>query len=79
MWMRSSIRDLLDTMEAAVPDSAAALHRTRTETLALLVALFGPIEGEPDTALRERISRALDAVMAERARRACRIVALQPA
>jgi hypothetical protein len=79
MWMRSSIRDLLDTMEAAAPDSAAALVRTRTETLSLLVALFGPAEGEPDPALRERISRALDAVMAERVRRACRIVALQPA
>ncbi|WP_237214284.1 hypothetical protein [Falsiroseomonas oryziterrae] len=79
MWVSPSIRDLLDTMEAAAPDSASALARTRTETLALLVALFGPAEGEPDPLLRDRIARALDAVMAERVKRSCRVVALAPA
>lgn len=79
MWMRPSIRDLLDTMAAAAPDSAEALLRTRAETLQLLVALFGPAEGEPDPALRERIALALDAVMAERAVRKPRLAALQPA
>lgn len=64
--MQPSIRDLLDTMAAAAPDSVDALRRTRAETLQLLVALFGPPDGEPDAALRERITRALDAVMAER-------------
>lgn len=79
MWMRSSIRDLLDTMAAAAPDSAEALQRTRAETLQLLVALFGPAEGEPDPALRAMITQALDAVMAERTARRPRLVALQPA
>jgi hypothetical protein len=67
MWITPSIRDLLETMAAAAPDSAVALERTRAETLALLIALFGPAEGEPDAALRDRIQAALDAVMAERA------------
>lgn len=67
MWLRPSIRDLLETMAAAAPDSAEALERTRKETLALLVALFGPLDGEPDPMLRSRISDALEAVMAERA------------
>lgn len=82
MWIRPSIRDLLDTMAAAAPDSAEALTRTRSETLQLLVALFGPTEGEPDPALRERITDALDAVMAERvarAARSARVVELRPA
>ncbi len=79
MWMQPSIRDLLDTMAAAAPDSAEALKRTRSETLQLLVALFGPTEGEPDPALRERISRALDAVMAERMTPRPRLVELRPA
>lgn len=79
MWMRPSIRDLLDTMAAAAPDSVEALQRTRTETLQLLVALFGPAEGEPDPALRAMITQALDAVMAERTARRPRLVALQPA
>jgi hypothetical protein len=69
MWITPSIRDLLETMAAAAPDSSAALERTRAETLALLVALFGPAEGEPDAALRHRIQAALDAVMAERSAR----------
>jgi hypothetical protein len=78
MWVRSSIRDLLETMVAAAPDSGEALMRVRAETLHLLLALFGPPEGEPDAALRERIILALDAVMAERiARRPC-LVALEP-
>ena len=79
MWMRPSIRDLLDTMAAAAPDSVEALQRTRAETLQLLVALFGPAEGEPDPALRVMITQALDAVMAERTSRRPRLVALQPA
>jgi hypothetical protein len=79
MWMRPSIRDLLDTMAAAAPDSVDALQRTRAETLQLLVALFGPSEGEPDPALRTMITQALDAVMAERMARRPRLVALQPA
>ncbi|MGG5820864.1 hypothetical protein [Falsiroseomonas sp. HW251] len=66
MWMQPTIRDLLDTLAAAAPDSTEALRRARAETLQLLVALFGPREGEPDAALREKIARALDAVMAER-------------
>lgn len=78
MWMQPSIRDLLDTLAAAAPDSAEALTRTRSETLQLLVALFGPPQGEPDAALRERIIRALDAVMAERVSRR-RVVQLHPA
>jgi hypothetical protein len=78
MWMQPSIRDLLDTLAAAAPDSADALMRTRSETLQLLVALFGPPQGEPDAALRERITRALDAVMAERVSRR-RVVQLHPA
>lgn len=67
MWTRPSIRDLLDTMTTAAPEAGEA--RTRSETLALLIALFGPAEGEPDAALRERIHRALDAILAERAAR----------
>jgi hypothetical protein len=79
MWMRSSIRDLLETMAAAAPDSGEALARVRAETLQLLLALFGPADGAPDAARREQIARALDAVMAERAaRRLCRL-ALEPA
>ena len=66
MWTRPSIRDLLDTMAAAAPDAGEALERTRSETLALLVALFGPADGEPDPLLRARISSALEAVMEER-------------
>ncbi|WP_270935402.1 hypothetical protein [Falsiroseomonas oryzae] len=80
MWMRPSIRDLLDIMAAAAPDAGEALLRTRAETLELLIALFGPAEGEPDAALREKITRALDAVMAERAsRRPARSLRLVPA
>jgi hypothetical protein len=79
MWMRPSIRDLLDTMAAAAPDSADALARTRNETLQLLVALFGPSEGEPAPELRQMITLALDAVMAERAARVPRVVQFQPA
>lgn len=79
MWMHPSIRDLLDTLAAAAPDSTEALSRTRSETLQLLVALFGPTEGEPDSALRERIGLALDAVMAERMARRPRLVRLDPA
>ena len=79
MWMHPSIRDLLDTMAAAAPDSTDALARTRAETLQLLVALFGPIEGEPGPELRQMIARALDAMMAERMARGPRGVALQPA
>jgi hypothetical protein len=79
MWMHPSIRDLLDTMAAAAPDSTDALARTRAETLQLLVALFGPTEGEPGPELRQMIGRALDAMMAERMARGPRGVALQPA
>jgi hypothetical protein len=79
MWMHPSIRDLLDTMAAAAPDTTDALARTRAETLQLLVALFGPTEGEPGPELRQMISRALDAMMAERMARGPRVVALQPA
>jgi hypothetical protein len=74
MWMHPSIRDLLDVMGAAAPDGMAALDRARRETLDLLVALFGPAEGEPDAAMRARIESALEAVMQERiARRASRL------
>jgi hypothetical protein len=76
MWMRSSIRDLLETMAGAAPDAGAAPARVRAETLQLLLALFGPEDGKPDQALRDQIARALDAVMAERARR---FAALEPA
>ena len=79
MWMRPSIRDLLDTLAAAAPDAGEALVRARAETLALLVAVFGPPEGEPDPALRARITAALDAVMAERATRSGKVVALHAA
>lgn len=79
MWMQPSIRDLLDTMAAAAPDSDDALVRTRAETLQLLVALFGPPEGEPGPELRQMIARALDAMMAERIARGPRMVDLQPA
>jgi hypothetical protein len=79
MWMHPSIRDLLDTMAAAAPDSTDALARTRAETLQLLVALFGPTEGEPGPELRQMIARALDAMMAERMARGPRVTALQPA
>lgn len=79
MWMHPSIRDLLDTMAAAAPDSTDALARTRAETLQLLVALFGPPEGEPGPELRQMITRALDAMMAERMARGPRVIALQPA
>lgn len=66
MWMHPSIRDLLDVMGSAAPDGIAALDRARRETLDLLVAIFGPAEGEPDAALRARIEGALEAVMQER-------------
>lgn len=79
MWMRPSIRDLLDTLAAAAPDAGEALVRARAETLALLLAVFGPAEGEPDPALRARIAAALDAAMAERAARSSRVVALHAA
>jgi hypothetical protein len=79
MWMQPSIRDLLDTMAAAAPDSDDALVRTRAETLQLLVALFGPPEGEPGPELRQMLARALDAMMAERMARGPRMVDLQPA
>jgi hypothetical protein len=79
MWMHPSIRDLLDTLAAAAPDSADALARTRSETLQLLIALFGPPDGEPGPELRQMITRALDAVMAERTSRGARVVALHPA
>jgi hypothetical protein len=79
MWMKPSIRDLLDTMAAAAPDSADALARVRGETLQLLVALFGPADGEPGPELRQKITLALDAVMAERMSRHARVVALHPA
>jgi hypothetical protein len=79
MWMHPSIRDLLDTLAAAAPDSTEALFRTRNETLQLLVALFGPTEGEPDAALRDKIVRALDAVMAERISLRPRLSAMHPA
>lgn len=79
MWMQPSIRDLLDTMAAAAPDLDDALVRTRAETLQLLVALFGPPEGEPGPELRQMIARALDAMMAERMARGPRMVDLQPA
>jgi len=78
MWMHPSIRDLLDTMAAAAPDSTDALARTRAETLQLLIALFGPTEGEPGPELRQMIARALDAMMAERVARGPRVAALQP-
>jgi hypothetical protein len=76
MWTRSSIRDLLETMAAAAPESGDARVRVRAETLRLLLALFGPRDGEPDPARREQITRALDALMADRASRA---IALEPA
>ena len=79
MWMKPSIRDLLDTLAAAAPDSADALARTRSETLQLLVALFGPPEGEPGPELRQKITLALDAMIAERMARGARVVALRPA
>lgn len=60
------IRDLLDSLDRALPEAGAARDRARDETLALLVAIFGPAEGEPDPALQARITRAADAVVAER-------------
>jgi hypothetical protein len=66
MWMRRSIRDLLDTLADAAPDAGEGLARTREETLALLVALFRPVAGEADHRLREDLARSLDAVLAER-------------
>jgi hypothetical protein len=64
-----SIRDLLDSMARAVPAAEPARDRVRDETLALLVALFGPAQGDPDPALKARIIRAADAIMEERATR----------
>lgn len=79
MRIRPSLRDLLDTMRAAAPEGTEALARARNETLALLLALFGPAEGEPDPVLRARIGRALDAVMEERRARRLPGSALRPA
>lgn len=79
MWMRPPIRDLLDSIEAAAPDSVAALFRTRGETLDLLVALFRPVRDDAEPSLREEIGSALDAVLAERAARSARLVALTAA
>jgi hypothetical protein len=60
------IRDLLDSLARAMPDGGPARDRVRDETLDLLVAIFGPPEGEPDSALQWRITRAADAILAER-------------
>ncbi|WP_146217064.1 hypothetical protein [Falsiroseomonas bella] len=60
------IRDLLDSLARAMPEAGPVRDRARDETLELLVAIFGPPEGEPDAALEARISRAADAILAER-------------
>jgi hypothetical protein len=60
------IRDLLDSLARAMPEAGPARDRARDETLDLLVAIFGPPEGEPDSALQWRITRAADAIVAER-------------
>jgi hypothetical protein len=64
--MYHPIRDLLDSLAAGLPESGDSVLRARCETHALLLALFTPAQGEADSALRRRIDRALDAVMAER-------------
>lgn len=69
MWMRRSIRDLLDTLANAAPDAGEGLTRTREETLSLLVALFRPVAGDGENRLREDLARSLDAVLAERGSR----------
>ena len=66
MWMRRSIRDLLDTLANAAPDAGEGLTRTREETLSLLVALFRPVAGEAEPRLRDDLARSLDAILAER-------------
>jgi hypothetical protein len=60
------IRDLLDSLARAMPETGPARDRARDETLDLLVAIFGPPEGKPDSALQWRITRAADAILAER-------------
>jgi|JI71714BRNA_FD_contig_31_4250584_length_590_multi_3_in_0_out_0_2 hypothetical protein len=69
MWMRRSIRDLLDTLANAAPDAGEGLARTREETLSLLVALFRPVAGDSEVKLRDELARSLDAVLAERGAR----------
>ena len=66
MWMRRSISDLLDALAAAAPDATEGVQRTRDEILTLLVALFRPVVGFPESRLRDEIARSLDAVLAER-------------
>jgi hypothetical protein len=73
MWLRPSIRDLLETLSAAAPDAGEGLARTRDETLALLVALFRPLAAPQDQRFSQQIAEALDSVLAERAERAPRI------
>jgi hypothetical protein len=60
------MRDLLDSLARALPEAGPARDLARDETLALLVAIFGPVRGRPDAALSARITRAADAVVAER-------------
>jgi hypothetical protein len=60
------MRDLLDSLVRAMPEAGAARDRVRDETLDLLVAIFGPTQGAPDAALEARITRAADAIVAER-------------
>lgn len=66
MWMRQSIRDLVEALAAAAPDAGEGLSRTREETVNLLVALMAPLAVGGEAKLREDISRSLDAVLAER-------------
>ncbi|WP_137176654.1 hypothetical protein [Roseomonas sp. AR75] len=60
------MRDLLDSLAQSLPEAGPARDRARDETLALLVAIFGPARGAPDAMLSARITRAADAVIAER-------------
>lgn len=79
MWMRQSIRDLLEALAAAAPDASEGLSRTREETVNLLVALMLPLASGGEAKLREDIARSLDAALAERGERRPRFSAIHAA